>query len=166
MKMINCDSLENVIEEDTSVVPEKESLWHLVSDKPEIKQIYGHFLPPIHMKKVKGIVAVDFNFPAAYHAIDSEFSEINANLGGKIRIDSATKVRLNKSVRIRQEKNGAVVYTPYFNGFFINSVGYKMINSLSDACPLAKVAEVMKIEVDLVFVFVARLLSLGIVNLI
>jgi len=164
--MTYCDSFNNVIEEDISIASSTEALWQVTSSKPEIKQIYGHFLPPIHMKRVNGIVAVDFNFPPAYHKPDSEIGVINASLDGQILIDSTTKVYINKSIRIRPEKDGAVVYTCYFNGFFINTIGYEIINYLSNGYPIAKVAKETKYDINLISNFVARLLALGIVQVV
>jgi len=109
-----------VMIEDVSLNAPSASLWQLHENKPEIRQVYGHFLPPYHMVLVdRGLVAKDFNFPSAYHA-SANLSELNELCETGEMFKPNTIVRFNDSIKLRDEKKGAIIYTPYFNGFYIN----------------------------------------------
>jgi len=162
--MSSRDVLNNAIDEDIETVSSSEAAWEMSSLTPEIKQIYGHYLPPVHMRKVNGIIAVDFNFPPPYHTANPEDLQFIDDLftDKKMKINSHFKFRLNKSIRMRADHDGAVIYTSYYNGFYVNSIGYKIIKLLTDDKPIVKVAEMLQMEIDKVIAFVARLLTLGV----
>lgn len=157
--------LHQIIKEDVSTLSSSKTLWEISKDKPEIKQIYGHFLPPLHKKMVKGLVAIDFNFPASYHSIDKEDSKyLNKYYNDRFQLSPHEKFHINKSVRIRPDPNGAIVYTSYFNGFFINEIGYRIIKRLSDNISIAKIYEELNCDKKSFMEFVSRLLALGILH--
>jgi len=160
------DSLtKKVIKEDTSLQRSSSSLWQLQKSKPEIRQIYGHFLPPYHMKLVKGLVAKDFNFPSAYHAAAnlSQLDELYA-IGEKLAPD--TTVWRNDSIKIRPERDGAIVYTPYFNGFYINKSAYEILECCNGdgKVSINNISSKLGYAPGTVINFIARALTLGLVN--
>lgn len=151
------------IQEDLRLQDSSPSLWQIQKREPEIRQIYGHFLPPCHRKLVGVLVAKDFNFPPAYHDASNvlrlrELYEI----GGRIGQD--TIVSLDTSIKIRPEEEGAVVYTPYFNGFYVNDSAYQILRCCASEKRIEKIASASGIDLDAVLEFLARALTLGIVN--
>lgn len=140
-------------------------IWNYRSSKPEIRQIYGHFLPPYHMKIVKGtgLVAKDFNFPSAHHSV-AELSQLCILYGQGEKIKKDTVVSINDSIKIREEKNGAIIYTPYFNGFFLNKAAWKILNYCREKITIGKITLNLGYTIDIVSDFIARALTLGIID--
>jgi len=98
------------IEEDIALEDPSASRWEIKRHEPEIRQIYGHFLPPPHRGLVRGLVAKDFNFPPprqrSANALGlDELHEISERIGND------TVVSLSHRIRVRPEGKGAVVYT-------------------------------------------------------
>jgi len=156
--------ISKTLKEDVDLLKPSSSLWRLSRSKPQIKQIYGHFLPPYHRKLVRGLVAKDFNFPAAYHAVvnSSDLDELYA-IGKKLSPN--TIVSISDSVKIRAEKNGgAVVYTRYFNGFYMNESAYEILKCCKDKVSVAGIVSEIGFDLETVSDFLARTLILGIIN--
>jgi hypothetical protein len=156
--------MKKVMVEDVRVWNPSTLLWRLEESKPEIRQIYGHFLPPYHMKLVNdGLVAKDFNFPAAYHTFIG-LSELNElfEIGEKLKSD--TIMQLNDFIKIRVEETGAIVYTPYFNGFYVNRSAYKILECLKVKMSIDDIVSKSGYNFETVVDFLARILALGIVN--
>lgn len=153
-------TIRKIIGEDTKLAQPSRSLWELSADKPEIRQIYGHFLPPMHRMKANELIAVDFNFPPTYHAANTRNGR---GLPG-VRPTPFTPLRISRNVRMRFERGGFVVYTPYFNGFFVNGAGARVVRQLFKRNTIAKAAEELGCDADIVGTFVTRLAALGIVD--
>lgn len=156
------DSLtKKVIKEDTSLWRSSSSLWGLQRSKPEIRQIYGHFLPPFHMKLVKGLVAKDFNFPSTYHAPVSLF---HLNELYEIRLTPESVISINHSIKIRTEREGVIVYTPYFNGFYMNKSAYEILRCCDGKMSIYDIVLELGCDSESVIDFIARTLTLGLAN--
>jgi hypothetical protein len=151
------------IKEDLNLQNSSSSLWELANNKPEIRQIYGHFLPPVHRKFVRGLVAKDFNFPPASHDTSGLCNSDELFESGD-RISSNTIVLLNDSIKIRPEKDGAIVYTPYFNGFYMNETAYQIIRFCVRKTIVDDIVSQSSLDLETVSKFLARALILGIVN--
>lgn len=153
----------NVMDEDVSLRESSSMLWELKNDKPEIRQVYGHFLPPNYMKLVdNGLVAKDFNFPAAYHsAVSLRLNQIY--MAGE-KLTAGTAVQINGSIKMRTEKDGAIVYTPYFNGFYLNNKAYEILKCCQKKTSIDEIASKLGCDVDTVREFLVRALILGIVD--
>jgi hypothetical protein len=151
------------VREDVSLQRPSDALWKFQKGKPEIKQIYGHYLPPHHMKLVKGLVAKDFNFPAPYHAtVDlSKLNELYA-VGEKLTPESV--VSMSGSIKMREEKDGAIVYTSYFNGFYMNRSAYEILKCCKDKVPINSIASKLGYDIRTIMEFLARALMLGLVD--
>lgn len=154
---------EKTVSED--IILERSSclLWDLQRNRPEIRQIYGHFLPPYHMKLVNGLVAKDFNFPSTYHAPANLF-QLNElyRIGEKLTLEAI--VSINHSIKIRTETEGAVVYTPYSNGFYMNKSAYEIFKCCNDGMSIGEIAFELGYDPRSVIDFVARVLTLGLIN--
>ena len=139
------------------------ALWTVGDDTPIVRQIYGHFLAPRLMKAVKsGLVAKDFNFPSAYHAAtDRSLETVLAEIES---LEPATTVCIVEGVRIREEDEGAVVYTPHFNGYYLNHLGREVLGFAAEATALSSLAECTSLDIDEIKDFIADLMVLGIVN--
>jgi hypothetical protein len=151
------------MQEDISLQDPSSSLWEIQKRKPEIRQIYGHFLPPSHRELVKGLVAKDFNFPPAYYDASNmprlhELYEIGERIGPD------TIVSLSNSIKIRPEEEGGIVYTAYFNGFYVNDSAYQILKCCASKEKVEKIVSTLGIDLDTVLEFLARSLTLGIVN--
>ena len=158
------DSLtKKAIKEDLTLQRSSSSLWQIQKSKPEIRQIYGHFLPPYHMKLVKGLVAKDFNFPSAYHTVANLFQLDELYMIGK-KLTPATTISRNHSIKIRNERNGAIVYTPYFNGFYMNKSAYEMLEYCDGKVSINNISSELGYALETVINFIARALTLGLVN--
>lgn len=151
------------LDDDTSLHNSSFSLWDLKNEEPVIKQIFGHFLPPNHMKIAKGLVAKDFNFPSAYHASENGYDLDDLYEIGR-KIDSNTIVCQDDSIKIRPEKHGAIAYTPYYNGFFINKSGYEIIKLCRNDIALKEINPKVENEMDTIIEFVARAITLELLH--
>jgi len=138
--------------------------WGLNAKSPDIRQIYGHFLPPQHMQIVDGLVAKDFNFPAAYHRVicTCTLDELHA-LGTKLSADSVCIVA--DSVDIREESDGAILYTSYHNGFYVNDLGRKILEQCQKAVSLGSIARQLSLKCSQVLEFIARTMTIGVVQI-
>lgn len=156
-------STKETINEDVSERTSSASLWNLEDECPQIRQIFGHFLPPHHMQMVEGLVAKDFNFPAAYHraAIACTLAKLHA-LGAELSED--TVVTVDSAIEVRKETGGAVLYTPYHNGFFVNSIGHQILEKCRTAVPVRSIVEQLSLECSQVIEFLARALTIGLVQ--
>lgn len=154
---------QKTIQEDISLRCSSSSLWELESSTPEIRQIYGHFLPPYHRKLVRGLVAKDFNFPAAYHDA-SGLSKLDELYEIGERIGPNTIVSLSDSIKIRPEEGGAVAYTPYFNGFYMNEPAFQILKCCVGKAKVEGIVSLLGLDLETVLKFLARALTLGIVN--
>ncbi len=152
-----------VIQEDISLQDSSALLWKLKKERPDIRQIYGHFLPPVHRKLVKGLVAKDFNFPPAAHDSTILYGlEELYNIGDRIGPD--TLVSLNDSVKIRAEKSGAIAYTSYFNGFFMNESAHQILKCCACGSKVEQIVNRTGVDLETILKFLARALTLGIVH--
>lgn len=151
------------IQEDISLRCPSSLLWELKKREPEIRQIYGHFLPPFHRKFVRGLVAKDFNFPPSYHDA-SGLSKIEELYEIGDRIGPDTIVSLDNSIKIRPEKEGAIVYTPYFNGFYMNKSAYEILRHCTSKAKVRDLVSQSGLDLETVLKFLVRALTLGIVN--
>lgn len=136
-----------------------------VGPAPAVRQIYGHFLAPNLLEASgRGLVAKDFNFPAAYHAATGR--SLEATLAEIDALTPGSRVQLACGVRVRPEDDGAVLYTPHFNGYYVNELGAELVNA---ACGLTRIAELsasVGLDIDATSEFVAELLLLGIVDVV
>jgi hypothetical protein len=158
-----CVSTKETIEEDIRLQDSSSLQWDIQNDGPEIKQIFGHFLPPAHRMLVKGLVAKDFNFPPAYHKCSNAFNieqlyELGENIDGDIIVS------LNDLVRIRDEREGAIVYTPYFNGFYLNAIACDILKCCEKHIRVAAIASKLDMDVEVVSKFISRAITLELVN--
>jgi hypothetical protein len=156
----------NAIAEDISLLKPSSSLWRIGDNTPEIRQIFGHFLPPYHFKVTdgsSGLVAKDFNFPPP-RDICSDSLEIQEmyDLGERLTLD--TCVSLDPSVKIRGEEGGAVIYASYGNGFFANRIGREILHRCQEGSSLRVIASESGCDPEIVTQFVARTVTLGIVS--
>ena len=121
--------LKEIIVNDIKLVPSSRDLWNVDDLDPYIKQIYGHFLSPQHMQYVSGLIAKDFNFPAAYHKPQKEYllSELVEKYVASL---NGAEISIKKDVSIRLEDNGGVIYTAYHNGYFTNLIGASILENL------------------------------------
>ena len=153
-----------VMMDDVSLNAPSASLWQLQENKPEIRQVYGHFLPPYHMELIgRGLVAKDFNFPSAYHA-SANLSELNELYETGEMFKPDTIVRINDSIKIRDEKDGAIIYTPYFNGFYINTSAREILECCNGEVSIGSIIQKLRYDQETVIDFLARVLTLGLVN--
>lgn len=136
-------------------------LWDVAEGVPVIRQIYGHFLAPRLVEAVRsGLVAKDFNFPSAYHAstgrsLESVMQEIAA-------LSPLTRLRIGAGVHVRSESCGAVVYTPHYNGYYVNGNGLLILKALQVPSEFARVAASLPVSVEAIKEFVGLLLLVGI----
>jgi hypothetical protein len=151
------------IEEDISLRHSAPSLWEVKKREPEIRQVYGHFLPPAHRKLVKGLVAKDFNFPPAYHDASNSLGLYELCEIGE-RLDLDTSVSVADSIQMRPEKEGAIVYTPYFNGYYVNESAYQILKHCANKVNVESIVIMSGLRVECVLEFLARALTLGIVD--
>lgn len=151
------------IREDISLRSPSSSLWEFEKIKPEIRQIYGHFLPPSHRKFVRGLVAKDFNFPPAYHNVPDSHG-LNEQYKDGERITADTIISINNALKIRAEREGAIVYTPYFNGFYMNQSAYQILKRCEHGTPVKNIMSTLELDPKSVLEFLARALTLGIIN--
>lgn len=151
------------VTEDVSLRTPSKSIWKFQKCKPEIKQIYGHYLPPYHTILVKGLVAKDFNFPAPYHATVN-LSKLNELFAVGEKLSPETIVSKNGFVKIREEKDGAIVYTSYFNGFYMNKSAFEILKCCKDKVSINSIASKLGYDVRIVMEFIARALMLGIID--
>jgi hypothetical protein len=141
-------------------------LWDIKGDAPHICQIYGHFLAPRLMEAVKSsLVAKDFNFPSAYHAATGRsLEEVLEDVAG---LSASSCLRVADGVRIRVESEGAVIYTPHFNGYYVNNHGVLMLELLRDAgAQLSLLVDRTPFDIDEIKDFIADLLVLGIADVV
>jgi hypothetical protein len=157
------NSVQKTLKEDISLCASSKTLWQLDENEPDIKQIYGHFLPPLHRNLVEGIVAKDFNFPAAYHAANNLNKLIELYVK-HFELKPSNIISLNPSIKIRKEKERAVVYTQYFNGYIVNKPAYKLLKCCEDEISVMDVASKSGYRLDLVKEFLTRALMLGLIN--
>lgn len=151
------------VETGVTLLDPTRKLWEIGSGKPEIRQIYGHFLAPRLMEAVKsGLVAKDFNFPSAYHAATGR--SLEAVLAEIESLEPAMTVCLVEGIRIREEDEGAVVYTPHFNGYYLNHLGREVLGLAAAATTLSSLAECTLLDIDEIKDFIAELMMLGIVD--
>jgi len=159
------DCIKKSIEQDAKLNSSSSLLWKFGSKKPEVRQIYGHFLPPSHMEVVKkiGLVAKDFNFPAAYHAHQTKESLKRLYTIGK-EISENTIVSINNRIKVRQDGDGAIVYTPYFNGFYLNKLAYEIIASCEKKTKVKNIAKKLGVALESIVEFLTRIFTLEIIN--
>lgn len=114
------------------------------------------------MGRVNGLVAKDFNFPAAYHrakgggadnicALDQDCSESSFFL-------------LDDSVKVRREGEGAVLYTSYHNGFYVNGAGMRILDLCREGMSVREIIEKLSLDCSRVLEFLARALTIGVVQ--
>lgn len=151
------------IQEDMMLRDPSLSLWKVEENEPEIRQIYGHFLPPFHRELGRGLVAKDFNFPPASHDTSGLYKLDELHEIGE-RIGPNTIVSLNDSIKIRPEEGGAIAYTPYFNGFYMNETAYRIIRCCAGKAKVEDIVTQLVLDLETVLKFLARALTLGIVN--
>ncbi len=151
------------IQEDMMLCDPSRSLWNVKEGEPEIRQIYGHFLPPFHRALGRGLVAKDFNFPPASNDASGLYTldELH-EIGGRIGLN--TIVSLCDSIKIRPEEWGATVYTPYFNGFYMNETAYQIIRCCAGKAKVEDIVTQLVLDLETVLKFLARVLTLGIVD--
>jgi len=144
-------------------VPPSESLWVINPDEPLIRQIYGHFLAPQLMEAVQsGLVAKDFNFPSAYHAATGR--SLEAVLEDIKNLEPSSTVRLAAGVRIRDDNEGCILYTPHYNGYYANELGRKVLESVSNSSSLSFLVKHIPLDIDKIQDFISELLVLGVVD--
>jgi len=121
------------------------------------------------LKTTDGLVAKDFAFPAdavipkmKSLSIDGSMMEQLYAAGEKIKAESF--VAIDGSTKIRPERRGAVVYTSYFSGFYVNEAAYKILKLCNDKVRVEQIASELGYSVDEIIDFLARTLALGIVN--
>jgi hypothetical protein len=154
---------EKTMQEDIGLCDGSQSLWDFKSDEPAIKQIYGHFLPPQHMKIVDGLVVKDFNFPAAYHRAPHVCTLGELHMIGE-SLSPESIISLDRSVIMREERDGVVLYTPYFNGFFANKVAADILMACAAKTAVRSIASQLDLAYSTVLEFIARALTLGIIE--
>jgi hypothetical protein len=157
------DLVKRAVEEDVALHKPSRSLWRVSRSEPEIRQIYGHFLPPYHRLLVKSLVAKDFNFPAAYHAAVN-LSRLKQLYRIGERLDPETTIAVNHGIRVRIEEHGAIVYTPYFNGFYMNREAVEIWNCLEDGMSILSTATKLGLPLKTVTALITRMLMLGLVD--
>ena len=138
--------------------------WYVDTAALAVRQIYGHFLAPRLMEAVKsGLVAKDFNFPSAYHAATGRsLEEVLQDVAG---LSVYSLLRVADGVRIRPESEGAVIYTPHFNGYYVSKHGALILELLHGArTQLSLLVDRIPFDIDEIKDFVGSLLVLGIVD--
>lgn len=151
------------IEVGVTLLDPTRTLWEIESEKPEIRQIYGHFLAPQLLEAAKsGLVAKDFNFPSAYHAVTGR--SLEAVLEDIKNLEPTSTVRLAEGVHIRDDNEGCTIYTPHYNGYYTNELGRMVLESVSNLSSLSCLAEHISLDIDEIKDFIAELMVLGIVN--
>jgi len=152
------------MQEDVTLRQSSEDLWETSDGGPEIRQIFGHFLPPQHMKIVDGLVAKDFNFPAVYHSARDVCSLACLHSIGE-KLNATTAVALAPGVVIREEPSGAVLSTPYHNGFWVNTRGAEILGKCRELTNVEDLATATRgLEFEKTLIFIARCVTLGIIN--
>lgn len=163
-KLVDIDnSVRKTIREDISLCNSSKVLWQLHSDEPDIKQIYGHFLPPLHRNLVEGLIAKDFNFPSAYHAAKN-LNKLLELYAKRFELRPECIISLNPSVKLRIEEKGAVVYTQYFNGYYVNQLAYEILKCCEDEISVMDVASKSGYQLNSVKDFLTRILILGLID--
>jgi hypothetical protein len=133
--------------------------------RPEVRQIYGHFLAPCLLQaSERGLVAKDFNFPAAYHAATGR--SLQATLATIDALGPDSRVQLACGVRVRPEDDGAVLYTPHFNGYYVNQLGAELVDTAHRSTRIAQMSAAVGLDVVATTEFVAELLLLGILDVV
>jgi hypothetical protein len=161
--------IKNAIQEDTSLHRSCAGLWEVKKTRPEIRQIYGSFLPPLHLKTAEGLVAKNFAFPPDGVKSKMVSLSIDKNTMDQLyaigeRIQPKSFVSIDCSVKIRPESHGAVVYTSYCNGFYLNEVAYKILKLCGHKTSVERIASELGYNIKTVIDFLVSALVLGIVN--
>lgn len=138
-------------------------LWEIDEAEPEIRQIYGHFLPPAHRRFDRGHVAKDFNFPPAYHD-SSNLRRLTEGSEIEYGITCNSIVSLCDSIKIRAEGEGAIVYTPYFNGFYVNNRAYTILKYCQNKVTVDSIITKSGFDPEIIIEFLTRTLALDIIN--
>jgi hypothetical protein len=128
-----------VVKEAFTPVPLEET-WSVNEETPEIKQIYGTYLPAFYL-----IYFREYMHVTSFHANPHAHHDTNGYMRSKLlslkipremieniisRIGKAEKFILSKGVKIRKEINGAVIYTPQHNIYYLNEKGYKILGKV------------------------------------
>ena len=151
------------INDDVVLLDSSPLLWDINTEVPEIRQIFGHFLPVEHRKLIRDMIAKDFNFPPAYHD-DSNTTDTIENNDILPEIDPETIVEINHKEKIREDGDGAVLYTSYFNGFYMNKSAYQVLKCCTDIVKVKDIVSSTGIGLDIVLKFLRKAQTLGILN--
>lgn len=166
---------EKIILEDVKGQKSSKNVWNIPDDVPSIKQIYGTFFPPYHMKYFEQYIKHVHSNPHAHHDtngyIQSKIESMNINqeqfdnfltLCESITID--TKGLLKEDIKTRNEKSGAVIWTGYHNGFFVNKKGKQVLELCDGKHALVEIADTLKSSIAEIKAFLIRLIAFGIIN--
>ena len=166
---------ENIIKRDIHAHESSRLAWSIPQNKPCLKQIYGTFFPPYHMKYASIYVKSVHSNPHAHHDtngyIKSKLESMNIteenlesfiSLGEKLKRDSLPFVR--DELKIREENEGVSIWTPYHNGFYINEIGYKILKCCDGKHKMAGIASFIGCDMETIKEFLLRLVASRIID--
>jgi hypothetical protein len=176
-RMINVIVNKDLKEYDIRMLPQA---WELDDEFPDLKQIYGDYLSPFHLiylkitlpNKFENTIFVTDLHPRSHHDTNGYLrSKIFANELGlqylhKKEVDvqkllTGETVRLNKKVKVRDDKQGCVLYTPYHNGYFLNTKGRKIIKMLQKGTNIKEIQQKLGSH-EKILAFICRLVLMDI----
>jgi hypothetical protein len=117
-----------------------EETWLVNEDLPEIRQIYGTYLPAFYLVYLREYMHV-----SSFHSNPHAHHDTNGYMRSKLislkipkemleniisKIGNAEKFVLSKGVKIRREIKGAIIYTQQHNIYYLNEKGYKILSML------------------------------------
>jgi len=133
--------VKEVVKEAFTPVPLEET-WSVNEETPEIRQIYGTYLPAYYM-----IYLREYMHVTSFHANPHAHHDTNGYIRSKLlslkipkemieniisKINKAEKFILSRGVKIRKETNGAIIYTPQHNIYYLNEKGYKILDKVEN----------------------------------
>jgi len=131
--------VKEVVKEAFTPVPLEET-WSVNEETPEIRQIYGTYLPAFYL-----IYLREYMHVTSFHADPHAHHDTNGYMRSKLlslkipkemigniisKINKAEKFILSRGIKIRKETSGEVIYTPQHNIYYLNEKGYKILDKV------------------------------------